>query len=309
MHKQDIKIVLDIETTGLDYLREKIIEFAGIKLVNNEITETYETLINPEQEIRRSSMNIHGITQEMVQDAPKITEVMPKILEFIGDYPIIGHSVIFDYSFLNQASLNLYEKELQNQRIDTQYLYREVFPEEFSHGLESLAKRFKIDFPERHRAMADAMALAQAYPRLKKLYDKKHKWQLSQIDNIEYLFERYLRIQTAVQTMQAELSDIKSVFKVYFEEGGQELRASTGETLCLQSKPVYDYDFEKIKDILEEIGAFERVIKINNGLVDRMINGTSLEEPVKEKLSRTRTQLTETKFVTILKPDRNNGNY
>ncbi|OGI05028.1 MAG: hypothetical protein A2287_11145 [Candidatus Melainabacteria bacterium RIFOXYA12_FULL_32_12] len=311
MENQDIKIVLDIETTGLDYRREKIIEFAGVKLVNNEITEEFETLINPQQEIRQSSINIHGITQEMVADAPTLEEAMPKILDFIKDYTIIGHNVIFDYSFLKQACRDLYGHGLDNHRIDTQHMFREVFPDEFSHGLDALMRRFKVEFDVRHRAMADAKGLALAYPRLKELYDRKYEWQLSQLKNIDYLFERYLRIQQTVQALQAELSDIKSIFKVYFDEGGKDIQSTTGELLTCQSKYSYSYDFEQIKDTLEEIGAYEKAVKLNNGFIDRMIRGSSLEDYIREKLSQARTQISESKSVIIVKPDKNfitNGN-
>ena len=304
MKKKDISIVLDIETTGLDYRREKIIEFAAVKLVNGKITDEYETLVNPEQEIRHSSIKIHGITQDMVADAPTLKEVMPKILEFIDDYPIIGHNVIFDYSFLNQANLELYGKPLENHRIDSQHMFRDVFPEEFSHGLESLMRRFNVEVTTRHRAMADTKGLALAYPPLKKLYNEKYKWQLSQINNIGYLFERYLRIQQTVQTLQAELGDIKSTFKIYFEEGGKDVEATTGELLTYQSKPVYAYDVEQLKSVLEEMGSFDRAIKLNNGLIDRMIDGTSLDESTKQKLSLARKQMSESKSVSIQKPDK-----
>ena len=305
MENQDIKIVLDIETTGLDYKREKMIEFAGVKLVNNQIVEQYETLINPQQEIRQSSINIHGITQDMVADSPTLEEVMPKILDFIKDYQIIGHNIIFDYSFLNEASRNLYDKTITNHRIDTQYMFREVFPEEFSHGLEALMRRMGVEFSTRHRAMADAMGLAQAYPRLNDLYQKKYEWQISQTKNINYLFERYLRIQQVVQTLQAELSDLKSIFKIYFELGGKDFQASTGETLLYQTKPTYNYNFEEIKDILQEIGAYEKAVKLNSGFIDRMINGLSLDESIKAKLSQARTQINEKKSVVIAKPEKN----
>lgn len=304
MKKKEINIVLDIETTGLDYRREKIIEFAAVRLENGKITDEYETLINPEQEIRYSSIKIHGITQEMVADAPTIAEVMPKIIEFIGDYPIIGHNVIFDYTFLNQTSVELYDKTIDNHRIDSQHMFRDVFPDEFSHGLESLLKRFKVEVETRHRAMADAKGLALAYPKLKKLFNEKFKWQLSQLENINYLFERYLRIQQTVQTLQAELSDIKGIFKFYFEEGGKDIEASTGELLTYSSKPVYTYDTEQLRTVLDEIGSFERAVKINNGLIDRMIDGNSLDEEIKQKLSLARTKMTETRSVNIQKADK-----
>lgn len=302
--EKNIEIVLDIETTGLDPLREKILEFAAVKLVDNQIVDEYQTLVNPQQEIRKSSINIHGITPDMVENEPTIEEVMPKILEFIGDYPIVGHNVIFDYTFLNQTSVSLYGKELTNQRIDTQHMFKEVFPEEFSHGLEALMKRLKVDYTTRHRAMADTIGLALSYPKLKQLYQQKYHWQIDQTKNINYLFERFLRIQQAVQTMQAELLDIKSIFKVYFEQGGEEIQAATGEILAYQSKCSYNYDLEQIKSTLEEIGAYEKAFKLNCGLIDRMINGTSLAEEHKCKLSLARTQVSESRHVTIVKPEK-----
>lgn len=112
--KKIIEIVLDTETTGLDYTKEKMVEFAAVRLENGKIKDEYQTLINPQQHIRKSSMAIHGITQEMVADAPTEEEAMPKILEFIGDYPIVAHNCIFDYTFLNEASLRTAGKELTN---------------------------------------------------------------------------------------------------------------------------------------------------------------------------------------------------
>ncbi len=300
----NIVIVLDVETTGLDFTREKMIEFAALKLVNGEITEEYETLINPHQHIRNSSMRIHGITEEMVQDAPPIEEVMPKILDFIKDYPIVGHNVIFDYNFINKASIDLYQTELTNHRIDTQQMFKEVFPEEHSCGLESLMNRFNVNFETRHRAMADARGLALAFPQLEQLYHQKNSWQLSQLDNVEYLFERYLRIQDAIQIMQAELGDIKSIFKVYFEKGGKELVSSNGEVLSYSSKVNHDYDISQIKDTLKEIDAWNKVLRINNGLIDRILTSNGVPEDAKEKIAQARIDVKETRNVVIQKVDK-----
>ena len=69
--------------------------------------------------------------------------------------------------------------------------------------------------------MADTMGLALAYPKLKKLYLQRLDWQKKQLGNVDYLFDRYLRIQQSIATMQAELQDLKSVFKLHFELGSQ----------------------------------------------------------------------------------------
>ena len=242
--KKVIEIVLDTETTGLDYTKEKMVEFAGVRLENGKVKDEFQTLINPQQHIRKSSIAIHGITQEMVQDAPTEAEIMPKILEFIGDYPIVAHNCIFDYSYLNEASLRTTGKKLENERIDTQYMFKEVYPEMESHGLDALTKKFKVELVNHHRAMADAMSLALAYPKLKKLYLQKYDWENKQLENIEYLFERFLRIQQSVSVMQSELQDLKSVFKLYFELGGKPIESQHGDMLVYQSKQSFHYDFE-----------------------------------------------------------------
>lgn len=305
----DIKIVLDIETTGLDYKREKIIEFAAVKLENNEITEEFETLINPQQEIKPSSISIHHITPDMVKDAPTIDEVMPKILDFMKDYTIVGHNIIFDYSFLNRACEELYSKKIKNHRIDTYAMYKEVFPDDPSHGLESLMRRFSIDFPLRHRAMADAKGLAYAYPLLKQYYDKKRNWQLCQLGNIEYLLERYLRIQQVVQVLQAEMADIKSIFKVHFEENGKEIRSTAGDVLVSVSKPSYGYDVEEIKEVMDLTGLHEKAFKLNAGYIERIINDPNTDKEVRDRLISSRTQMSEAKTVTIQRAEKQQTYY
>ena len=302
--KKCIEIVLDVETTGLDYKKERMVEFAAIRLENGKMKDRFETLINPEQHIRKSSIAIHGITEEDVKDAPTEAEVMPLILDFIGDYHIVAHNAIFDYSFINEASIRQTGNPIQNTRIDSQMMFKEIYPELESCGLESLMTKFNIEFSTRHRAMADTEGLAKAYPELKKLYEKKYAWQVQQLENIDYLFERYLRIQQAVQIMQSEMQDLKSVFRLHFEKGGESIHSPNGETLIYQSKRGYTYDFVEIKDILDEIGALPKAVKLNNNFIDRLIASGSISKEIKEKLSAARQEFSETRNIHIIKSDR-----
>ena len=299
--KKIIEIVLDTETTGLDYTKERMVEFAAVRLENGKIKDEFQTLINPQQHIRKSSIAIHGITQEMVEDAPTEEEVIPKIMEFIQDYPIVAHNAIFDYSFINEASKRVFGKEIENARIDSQQMFKEIYPELESHGLEALTTKFNIPLTNHHRAMADTMGLALAYPKLKKLYLQKYDWENKQLDNIEYLFERYLRIQQTVNTLQSELQDLKSVFKLYFEQGGTPIVSQSGETLVYNSKQTFGYDFHQIKNVLEEVGAFEKAVKVNTGFIDRLVGGCRLDEEKKEIIKDARQEITETRNIQIIK--------
>lgn len=299
--KKIIEIVLDTETTGLDYTKEKIVEFAAVRLENGKIKDEFQTLINPQQHIRKSSIAIHGITAEMVEDAPTEEEVMPKIMEFIGDYPIVAHNAIFDYTFLNEASMRVLGKPIENPRIDTQHMFKEVYPELESHGLEALTNKFHVELNNHHRAMADTMGLALAYPQLKKLYLQKYDWEVKQLDNVEYLFERFLRIQNTVNTLQSELQDLKSVFKLYFEQGGTPITAQTGDILTYNSKQTFGYDLSEIKEVLDEVGAFEKAVKVNTGFIDRLVCGHSLDEEKRDIIRNARQELTETRNIQVIR--------
>lgn len=299
--KKIIEIVLDTETTGLDYTKEKMVEFAAVRLENGKIKDEFQTLINPQQHIRKSSIAIHGITQEMVEDAPTEEEIMPKILEFMGDYPIVAHNAIFDYSFINEASKRITGQSIKNERIDTQQMFKEVYPDLEAHGLNALTEKFKVELKDHHRAMGDTMGLALAYPKLKKLYLQKYDWEHKELDNIEYLFERYLRIQSVITTMQYELQDLKSVFKLYFELGGSPITSEDGDLLVYNSKQTFGYDFETIKPILEEIGALNKAVRLNTGFIDRLVNGHSLDEEKRDIIKSARTELAETRNVQVIK--------
>ena len=304
--KKEVEVVIDVETTGLDYTREKIIEFAGVKLVDGKIKDTFETLINAHQHIRKSSQAIHGISQEDLEGAPEEEDIYPQIFEFIGDADIVAHNAIFDFSFLNRVSKRLYDKVLENNYIDTQMMFKEIYPQFESCGLDCLVSTFNATINNRHRAMGDAMALAQCYPKLKKMYYQKYNWQLSQIENVEYLFERYLRLQSAVNTMQSEIQDLKSIFKIYFERGGKEIQANTGEIMTYNHKKTFSYDFSQIKETLDEIGALTKAVKLNNAFIDRLVGGNSISEETKDKIKSARIEINENKTFGVIKPDHKN---
>jgi len=300
--KKVTEIVVDIETTGLDYTKEKMVEFAALRLENGKIKDKYHTMINPKQHIRKSSIAVHGITEEMVADAPTEEQVMEQILEFLGDFPIVAHNAIFDYSFLNEACLRFAGKELTNVRIDTQHMFKEVFPDLDRHGLGMLTDTFNVELLNHHRAMADAEGLALAYPALKKLYLQKYNWELQQLDNVDYLFERFLRIQQVVNTLQSELQDLKSIFKLYFEQGGTPVISQSGETLIYNSRQSFGYDLSQIKDVLEEVGAFEKAVKLNTGFIDRLVGGYRLDEEKRSIIKEARQEITETRNIQVIKP-------
>ncbi len=295
-------IVLDTETTGLDHKTEKLIEIAAVKIEGGEIAETFSSLVNPQKPIRYSSFLIHNISEEMVKDAPPIDEVLPQFLEFMGDHAYVAHNAIFDYSFINEATKSVYGKRFANNRIDTFEMYRTVFPDESSHGLNALLRRFGYNEEVIHRALDDAMCLAKVYPKLRELYEQKFEWQLSQLKNVPYLVERYLRMQRASQALQAEMADLKDIFKLHFQNGGGTVEASTGEVMVFNYRRSYSYNEKRIWEVAKQADVCERIFKLNPRALDKLVDNADLDETVKEEFRECRLSMYESRGINFLKP-------
>jgi DNA polymerase III subunit alpha, Gram-positive type len=290
-HESATTIVLDTETTGLDHKTEKLIEIAAVKMVDGIVVDQFNSLINPEKEIRHSSFLIHHISDEDVKTAPTIDVVLPQFMEFVGNAPFVAHNAIFDYSFINEPMKQLYGKRFENPRIDTLEMYRAVFPDEHSHGLSSLLRRFGHDDTVTHRALDDALCLAKVYEPLKLLYEEKYAWQLSQLPNVNYLVERYMRIQKACQLMHAEMSDLKEVFKLYFQHH-----------MVSNYRRSYSYNDNKVWDLALEHDFYKKVFKLNPRALDKVIDRSDLDAEIKQALIDCRISMHEAKGVNFVKP-------
>ncbi len=157
---------IDIETTGLDPKTDKIIEIGAIKVRNGQIEEEFESLVSPGRCLEEVIVQLTGINEEMLRDAPMPAEVIPKLIEFVGEDVILGHSVLFDYSFLKRAAVNLGLKvREQALGIDTLKIARHFLPNLESRSLPFLCNYYQIPL-KAHRASEDARATAILYQKL-----------------------------------------------------------------------------------------------------------------------------------------------
>lgn len=163
----DSYVLLDTETTGLDPEYDRIIEFAAIKVRNNEIVDKFQTLIKPPYKIDSFITELTGITNEMLESAPALEEIFSKIEEFIKDEIIIAHNANFDINFLYESSLRLDKNGITNNFVDTMRLSRRIFPEEKHHRLCDLIERFSIGSNVEHRALSDVLQTNACYQYLK----------------------------------------------------------------------------------------------------------------------------------------------
>lgn len=162
--------VFDVETTGLDATKgHRIIEIAGVRIEDGNIDETksFVSLVNPERQIPWEAKQVNKISDDDVKSAPGIEEVLPKFLEFAEGTILVAHNANFDMSFLRV------EKELCWGYIDlpeclcTMRLSQGLFPNEFGHSLDAVARRLKLTIPTaRHRALPDVLLTAHALLRM-----------------------------------------------------------------------------------------------------------------------------------------------
>jgi DNA polymerase-3 subunit epsilon len=156
--------ILDLETTGGSPHDCHITEVGAVRYEGGELTGTFHTLVDPGAAIPPSITILTGITQSMVVDAPRIEEVLPSLLEFIGDAVIVGHNVRFDMSFLNAAAIQLGYERLPNRTSDTAALGRRLLASEVRNfRLGTLAAHLRSPTTPNHRALEDAKATAHVF--------------------------------------------------------------------------------------------------------------------------------------------------
>lgn len=158
-------VVLDIETTGFSKVEDSIIEIAAVRYRDGAEMGRYDALVKAEVPIPLDIQALTGITPDMLSDAPRIGEVLPGFIEFVGNDPLVGHNIAsFDLPFLQYKAQRL-GLRLLNGAIDTLPLARKAYPELPRYTLEFLKKVLGITVPVSHRALPDVLATRELYKR------------------------------------------------------------------------------------------------------------------------------------------------
>ena len=164
------EIVFDTETTGLDPTNgDRLIELGCIEIVNRIPTgREFHHYFNPDRDIHRDAVAVHGITVEFLKDKPRFSEFADEFLAFIGDAPLVAHNATFDLGFINAELARCKRTPLISARIiDTLALARRRHPAG-PNSLDALCKRYGVDLSQRtkHGALLDSMLLASIYVEL-----------------------------------------------------------------------------------------------------------------------------------------------
>lgn len=179
-------VVIDTETTGLDYECCDIIEVSAVKFADGEVMDTFTSLMKPKlvttyyplrndgagewvtRYVDQFIADLTGITNEMLEEAPEPAEVMPKLMAFLGESVLIGHNANFDVNFLYDAAEATCGTPLTNDFIDTLRIARKVFPELKHHRLADIAQACGVAPDGSHRAEADCLTTAACFEHMRK---------------------------------------------------------------------------------------------------------------------------------------------
>jgi DNA polymerase III epsilon subunit family exonuclease len=172
-------VVVDVETTGVDLGRDRMVSIAAVRIFEGRILlgQIFNEMVNPGREIPRASIKLHGIYPGRVAQARTDEEVFNDFLNFLGNDILVAHHAGFDLYFLNKIMKDKYGFGLQNLALDTEKLYREIVllplqpPTranifQSGYSLDTIANFFSIEIQDRHTAMGDALATAMIFQRI-----------------------------------------------------------------------------------------------------------------------------------------------
>ena len=173
-------VAFDLETTGLYPRFDKIIEIGAVIMKNGQELQRFQTFVDPQCRLTREISDLTGITDDMLRGAPRIETVLPQLLDFIGDRPLVAHNARFDLCFVTR------ECERQGLKcnltvVDTLILSQNLLPHLNKYKLDIVAKEFQLGDFNHHRAADDAVICGQI---MAKLFEKLQELGLSGLQQI-----------------------------------------------------------------------------------------------------------------------------
>lgn len=198
--------IVDIETTGLDPSYDCILEVAAIKVKDNMIINKFTSFIKYFDIVPEFITNLTGITNEMVENAPLLKDVLIKFLDFVGDDIIIGHNINFDINFLYDNCMSNLNKPLSNNFVDTMRISRRLNNDMEHHRMIDLLELYKIDNSNQHRALNDCEYTFSIYNIMKQNITNKYET----INNFIKTFEikQVKKIDIKATTQQFDIDNL-----------------------------------------------------------------------------------------------------
>ena len=161
----DTYTVIDIETTGLDSRFCEIIELSALRYSNGSLIDSFTTLVKPTEPIDDFITELTGITNDLVSDAPAISDAIKNFYNFVGSDILVGYNVHFDINFIYDVLQNTHGLDFTNSFVDVMRFAKKLLPDLKNHKLETVADHYKISSPA-HRSYADCETCNACYQAL-----------------------------------------------------------------------------------------------------------------------------------------------
>lgn len=242
--------VVDLETTGPNPQRDKIIQIGIVLIDDGQITDQFAQDINPECALPIHIANLTGITDSQLRSAPLFEEVAPLIYALIQNRTFIAHNINFDYQFLKyhfaQSKIDFNEKGM-----DTVELTQILYPTLESYRLEDIAKVFELEHSNSHQADSDAYATAALYLKLSEKVQQLPKYLLGQLSDLS----AELSYQTGIFFQKAFLRSNLSQHS-YVAVNGLLLKKIIVKQAKIKGSPLI------LAEVLERFGMVKRPIQV-----------------------------------------------
>jgi len=187
-------VVFDTETTGLNPQVDEICQIAAIRIVNGRIvdSERFDMLVNPGRSIPAASTRVHHITNDMVQDAPPVSDALARFHRFADGAVLVAHNAPFDMSFLRRRETEI-KARFDQPILDTVLCSAILFGQSADHTLDALCNRLGIVIPEqdRHTALGDTIGTAEAF---RKMIPMLEAAELPRLGALIKAFDRHARL-------------------------------------------------------------------------------------------------------------------
>ena len=151
-------IALDLETTGLDFKNDRIIEIGAVKFIGGKPGSQYSTFINAGISIPPYITDLTGISDSDIAPAPSFADIIDNLLKFIDNLPLCGHQVEFDATFLNEELKRINRPTISFQLLDTALLSRVLLQPLGRFSLKFVSDTLNVTLDNAHRALHDARA-------------------------------------------------------------------------------------------------------------------------------------------------------
>lgn len=259
-------VAFDTETSGAYPLESEVIELGAVKWYQGKIISKFQTLLKPSKELRPDNIRIHGITNEMVADAPLMEQEILKFCEFIDSSILIAHHAPFDLGFMAVAIEKNKLSMPQTMNLCSSLLSRSLLTTT-NHKLQTLIKELQLEGGAAHRAYDDAYACLQVlFKCTEKLSDNNSLERLLHVQKKDLSWRNYLIYSSQNEKIisLAKAIDAQKTINIVYEGGQTKNKTRPIKPLGVVRNPDGDYiqaecgiDFQRKRFYLDKIKEVE----------------------------------------------------